>query len=451
MELKKVALYTNLTYEENILYKLILSYLLTTNHISPGNTVILKPNWVKESHLFKPREWDYVITHPVVITATLRAVLELLNGSGRVIITDGPQTDSSFSRIMELMKPDRWKELGSKYGIPVEVLDLRDDEWCTQGDLLVSRKKLPGDPLGNTEVNLQGELSEFFQHTKSLRGYYGADYNIKETNQAHDGWNNVYRVSRTVIEADVFINLPKLKTHKKGGITCCLKNLVGINTYKNFLPHHNEGSCAEGGDQFPFPTVKSRIEGTLMAVIKQHILRNVYLARLFIPIKKIGKILFGSTEQVVRSGNWYGNDTIWRMMLDLNKILLYANPNGTMRPDEPVSRKRYIGIVDGIYAGEGNGPMAPDKSESGFLFMGTNPVAIDAACATLMGFDYRKIPSIARAFDVKNYKLADFFPDDIRVSLNNTEYSLAGIPEQSIITFKPHFGWRGHIERKGNE
>ena len=32
-------------------------------------------------------------------------------------------------------------------------------------------------------------------------------------------------------------SLPKLKTHKKAGITCALKNLIGINGNKEYLPH----------------------------------------------------------------------------------------------------------------------------------------------------------------------------------------------------------------------
>jgi hypothetical protein len=44
------------------------------------------------------------------------------------------------------------------------------------------------------------------------------------------------------------------------------------------------------------------------------------------------KKILGETGKVIRSGNWHGNDTIWRMILDLNKILLYGNPDGTMRP-----------------------------------------------------------------------------------------------------------------------
>ncbi len=40
-------------------------------------------------------------------------------------------------------------------------------------------------------------------------------------------------MSKSPLVADVFINLPKLKTHKKCGLTVNLKSLVGINANKN--------------------------------------------------------------------------------------------------------------------------------------------------------------------------------------------------------------------------
>jgi len=410
------------------------------------STVVLKPNLVKESHIYKPDEWEYIITHPAVITATLDALLKVLKSSSKIIIADGPQTDSSFKKIISRYPVDQWAKMCKKNGVELEIIDLREDEWVNEGDVTVKRIKLLGDPRGSTEVNLKGELSEFWGHKKSKRGYYGADYDIEETNKAHDGFNNLYRISRTVIEADVFINLPKLKTHKKAGITCCLKNLVGINTYKNYLPHHNEGGPSEGGDQFPKDNFNAIIEGPIMAFLKQNVLRNTRCAKFLKPVKKIGSKLFGSTEQVIRSGNWYGNDTVWRMILDLNKILFYANPDGSMREDKWINAKKYIGIVDAILAGEGNGPLAPDPVEMGYIIMGTNPVAIDAVCARLMGFNPMKIPSIKNAFQIKHYKLVDFTYENIRILIDNNEYTIFNLPEKYIKRFKPHFGWVGHIE-----
>ncbi len=415
--------------------------------IVPGQTIVLKPNWVKESHLRKPDEWEYVITHPSIITAVLEIVCSKLSGSGRVIIADAPQTDSSFIKIISRYPVEKWKQTAATHGVAFEILDLREDEWIQEEDIVVSRTKLPGDPRGSTEVNLPGEKSEFFGHRKSPRGYYGADYNLKETNEAHDGFNNRYRLSRSVIEADLFINLPKLKTHKKAGITCCLKNLVGINTYKNFLPHHSEGGPAESGDQFPGNNFKSKFEGTILGFVKQHLLGNPQIAAMMKPLGRLSRRVFGRTEEVVRSGNWYGNDTLWRMTLDLNKACFYVDPDGSMREGIPLNAKKYIGIVDAILAGEGNGPLAPDPKVMGRIIAGRNPVAIDAVCATLMGFDPMKIPTIEKSFHVRHYPVTNFSYENIQVKTETATFALSSLPKPMILNFKPQFAWVGHIEK----
>jgi len=431
-------------YCEEVIYKKLREMNLIK--INKHSKVVLKPNWIKESHQNRPTEWDYVITHPTVISAVLRIVLEELAGTGKVIIADAPQTDASFTKIMKKMNCERWFNLSKQFGTPIEIIDLRDEEWKTKDGIVISRRKLKGDPCGSVEFNLYGDMSEFYGHKKSKKGYYGADYDTRETNRAHDGLNNLYRVSKSVMEADVFINLPKLKTHKKSGITCCLKNLVGINTYKNFLPHYNQGSPKEKGDQYPEFKTKNKVEEELLYLLKNYFIKNTNVAYLLKPFKKIFEICFGSTEKVVRSGNWYGNDTVWRMILDLNKILLYGNPDGTIKEDNFSYRRRYICIVDGILAGEGNGPLAPDRVNLGYIIAGTNPVAVDTVCAKIMGFDYQKIPSINNAYKIKKYKLVNFTPDEIKVVFEGQVFDFDRVPEKYIHRFKPHFGWEGFIE-----
>ncbi len=91
-----------------------------------------------------------------------------------------------------------------------------------------------------------------------------------------------------------------------------------------------------------------------MAGLKQFLYGRHGLSRAFVPIKRLGKRLLGNNQQAVRSGNWHGNDTCWRMVLDLNKCLFYFDGNGKPRT-KPL---RYLAVVDGILGGQGNGPMA---------------------------------------------------------------------------------------------
>src|SRR6185503_1679359 len=138
--------------------------------------------------------------------------------------------------------------------LKIELLDLRPEEWYAVDGVTVSKMALPGDPKGSTQVGL-GAGSEFVGYAGQGK-LYGASYNMAETNARHSGERHDYLLCRTPMEADVFINVPKLKTHKKVGVTCALKNLVGINANKNWLPHHTEGAPQNGGDQFPKATTK---------------------------------------------------------------------------------------------------------------------------------------------------------------------------------------------------
>jgi hypothetical protein len=306
--------------------------------------------------------------------------------------------------------------------------------------------KLPGDPKGKIVTNLIDEKSEFFGHIKSAKGYFAGGSDIREANRAHNGHTNLYSVSRTVVEADVFINLPKLKTHKKGGITCSLKNLVGINTCRNYLPHNSIGTPAEGGDQFPSSQTRSRFESAFMPFIHQNILKRPLLAKLFSPVIGLGEIVFGDNKDTIRGGSWYGNDTLWRMVLDINKVLFYLNHDGTLKDESVSEMKRYISIVDSIVAGEGNGPKAPDAINAGYIIAGLNPLSVDAVCARMMNFDCKKIPSIENAFRIKFFPLAGFKMEDIRILYLGEIYSLSNFPSSLAVNFRPHKGWIGHIE-----
>ena len=76
------------------------------------------------------------------------------------------------------------------------------------------------------------------------------DYSSANTNDHHRGAHR-YLVSNTVLSADVILNVPKLKTHMKTGMTGALKNFVGIVGSKDFLPHFRTGSPRAGGDEYP--------------------------------------------------------------------------------------------------------------------------------------------------------------------------------------------------------
>ena len=418
------------------------------NLVFPGDTVLLKPNFIRESHVLRPGEWKQVITHGSIIRAVLDYVFIALKGQGKVIVADGPQTDSDFDAICRETGVHDVVEFYSRHGLDVELLDLRRDRWFQKGDVIYKRISLPGDPAGYATVDL-GDASEFA--TYRLNGqFYGADYNMEETRRFHSNGHHTYVLCRSVLDADVIINLPKMKTHKKTGVTLSLKNMVGINGYRNCLPHHTIGTPKEGGDEFPSASVTYKLQSRATVLFKEMLTRlggkGGRWARV---VKKVGRLAFGDTNQVIRSGNWYGNDTAWRMVLDLNKALFYFNGEGEWRR-KPL---RYFTIVDGIIAGEGNGPMAPEPVPAGLVVAGFNPVAVDTVCTTLMGFDYRKIPVVAKAWQIQDLPLVEFEPTHLRCVSNVPEWNgtLMDLEQSSHFGFEAHFGWQGYIERTVGE
>jgi hypothetical protein len=327
-------------------------------------------------------------------------------------------------------------------GVDFKLLDLRPEEWHAVDGVTVSKTRLPGDPLGSTHVRLN-RASEFVGYAGQGR-LYGASYDMAETNAKHAGERHEYLLCRTPMDADVFINLPKLKTHKKVGVTCALKNLVGINANKNWLPHHTEGAPEQGGDQFPAATARTRLEHAWMGAAKRWLKNRPAMARLFVPVKKIGRLVFGDTQAVVRSGNWHGNDTCWRMVLDLNKCFFFFDGNGNRR-QKPI---RYLAVVDGIVGGEGNGPMSPDPKPCGVILAGMHPAAVDCVAATLMGFDWRKLRLLQESFRIRELSFVPFGPETIRVFSNRAPWRGTLEQIEDTFEFRSHFGWVGAIENK---
>ncbi len=414
--------------------------------IRPGETVVLKPNLVRDFRETHAGDGDCLITHGAVLRAALDYAYIALAGKGRLIIADAPQNDADFDAIAEIAG---LREIQAFYrrqlGFEVEVYDLRPEVAEKIDGVIVGHKALPGDPAGYAKVDL-GADSAFVEVRDLCHLLYGAEYDTREIRSHHHDQLHEYLISKTILGADCVLSLPKLKTHKKTGLTVNMKNLVGINGNKNWLPHHREGTPSQGGDQFADDRFIRRVERKATAAFKRLFpLLGPFRSIIAGPAKALGKRAFGDTNTTaIRSGNWYGNDTTWRMVLDLNRILRYADQDGVMRD---ARQRKVFSIVDGIVAGEGNGPLDATAKPAGVLLAGADPIAVDLTCARLMGFDYKRIPLLARAMDTHPRPLTTHAPEQLIVAsndetLNHPLSQLRG----SLLNFRPHFGWTGHIE-----
>lgn len=415
--------------------------------IRPGHTVVLKPNFVRECRQTQAGHEDCVITHGSIIRAALDYAYIALRGQGRLIIADAPNSDANFDAIRRIAGLDEIQAFYRRWAdFHVEIYDLRPAQTRKVDGVICGHDRLPGDPAGYVKVDL-GRYSMFTEIEHLSHLLYGSEYDTREIRAHHRIGLHEYLLSRTIMDADCVINLPKLKTHKKTGITVCMKNLVGINGNKNWLPHHRLGTPSQGGDQFADDGRMHRLERETMACFRQVFpLLGPMRAILARPLKAAGQALFGETNtDTIRSGNWYGNDTTWRMVIDLNRIFMHFDGEGKLVPGPG---RRTLSLVDAIVAGEGNGPMDPTPRAMGVVVGGMNPVAVDLTCARLMGFDYVRMPLLRRALVEDGLPaLVTFDYPDIRCRSNAPEFNRRLLElDQALGVSRPSFGWQGHIE-----
>jgi hypothetical protein len=269
-----------------------------------------------------------------------------------------------------------------------------------------------------------------------------AMYDPQALKRTHGPGRHQYLVAREVVEADVVINMPKLKTHRKAGLTGALKNMVGINGHKSYLPHHRQGSPETHGDCYRRSSrLKSCAEDMLdRANVARHSAARFLLSRIAWVMRQLNRL--GGDDGDV-DGGWHGNDTVWRTCLDVQRILHYGKLDGTMAA---TPQRQVLNITDAIVAGEGEGPLAPDPIPLGIVSFGSNAAAVDWVHALLMGFDPEAIPIVRESFAPHEYPLADFTPDCIRVYVDGETCGLCELPGRFGRVFHPARGWKGHCE-----
>jgi uncharacterized protein (DUF362 family) len=414
--------------------------------VRPGDDVLIKPNWVMHKHEHND-SWEQLITHGAVLRPVIDYVQLALDGRGTVSLADGPMLSSNFS---EICRRAGVREMQAHYeGIPgavrIDVLDLRLVYHETQDAVIIRRHDLSGDPRGNAIVNL-GRLSAFYGFRGEGR-YYGADYDTREVNEHHRGELHEYKLSGTAMQADVVIDVPKLKSHHKVGVTLALKGIVGLNCGRNWLPHRTQGTPRQGGDQFQASGFRQRAESVLVRTFEQTSLQFPKTApNIYRFAKRLGRHVFGVSLKTIRGGGWHGNDTLWRMVHDINRALMYGDASGGLH-QRPI--KRRFCIVDGIIGGEGMGPTSPDPVSCGVVIAGQNPVAVDVVGAEVMGFNHLRIPQLAESFRDHSLPLIRFSADAIEIASNVAAWAggLSDIRAASPFAFRAPLGWNGYMER----
>lgn len=431
--------------------------------IEPGMTVVLKPNFVRSRHYHNKDPYG-MITHPSVLRAIVDFCWIALKGRGRIVIADAPNFDGDWEELLELTQLPRVVDFyAAEAGPGLEVYDLRDYWGKTRTRFLETRhmascqRKLPGDPEGSLVVNLK-EKSALYGHPHPEK-FYGAVFDRQETIRHHSGERQEYEVARTVMNADVVISVPKLKVHKRSGVTLNIKGLVGICTNKNFLVHYILGEPRSGGDQVPddfLSTKESKV------VRFERWMYDTFLSHRSIPLEMVHRFIFGvmylkigqklgfkvaKEKRLYEPGNWYGNDSTWRMATDLLKVIGFSDRDGTLHG---TVQRRLYSIVDGIIGGENRGPLLPDPKPAGVLVAGENYLAVDLVATRLMGFDPLKLNVFRYLLNDKQFDYGIDGYDDIEVVSDEPAWrECFADTSNPFLSFKPYPSWNGKIEMNG--
>ncbi len=411
--------------------------------IRPGQTVLIKPNLVLNHH---PRGGDIqcLITHGSVVRAVLDYVLIALKGSGRIVVGDAPLQATDFSEAVRMTGILPAIEfLRSKTPVPIALVDFRQVHGLRDENGHIREwKEVPGDPAGSVTFDL-GADSMLQPIAEDYQKFRVAKYPAKETRQYHNEQSHKYVIAGSVLDADVIISIPKLKTHCKAGVTLGLKNFVGTVCRKQCLAHHRALGTADGGDEYPGASLLKRIAVILEDWIDGNSSKIARLALDF--LQRIDwRLMKIFNVNPYKDGGWHGNDTVWRMVLDLVRIALYGRRDGSLA-DTP--QRKILTLLDGIVAGENEGPLEATPVPAGALVLGTNPLAVDILTASWMGYDWKKISLLRNAGSITRWQIAESKTDELRLAASGKRYSIEDIQKADWrMDFKPPEGWRGHVE-----
>lgn len=403
--------------------------------IHPGDSVLLKPNWVLHEN-----EGDGGIaclyTHPEFILAALREVLAA--GAERVVLGDAPIQSCDWDRLVTEDLRGRIQDVSSRFDASVSIVDFRRTTLSRRfGIDHVDTDRRASEQYVLFDLGNDSMLEEISTDESRFRV---GDYNPDELAKTHRPGVHQYLMCREAFEVDVVLSLPKLKTHCKVGLTGALKNLVGLNGNKDYLPHHRSGGSERGGDCYPGTSRAKELAEFLEDTANRRLGHTDHaLWRHFGRVAKLAAR--GSRYRMAAA--WHGNDTCWRMVLDLNRALAYGRADGELC-DEP--QRRLYSLTDAIVCGQGDGPLRPNPLAVGAVTFGESPIAAEIVHAALLGLDAHRMRLIREASKPFRWLLASG-PVEPETHMNGRVLSVEKVADAYGVAAEPARGWIGQIER----
>lgn len=402
-------------------------------YVRPGGRVFVLCNFVYHRRSRETRaDFEAKCVHGSVLRALIDYVRIATGPEGVIEFGNAPLQSCQWPKVLEDSCADGLCGFFADHGVSVTARDLR---LFTSASASGTRRHCYRDPSSAVTFDL-GEESLLADVSSPAAGPHGRprvrDYDPDRTDRFHTGTSHKYVVHEAVLRADTVISLPKLKTHEKVGLTCGLKGLVGAVAHKDCLAHHRFGAPKRGGDEFPdraaaatplahfHDWLNRRPPGALWqsGLLAMQALVSGVLRRLGVPL----------------GGAWHGNDTAWRMVGDLYRILRFGDLDGTVRD---VAQRRHLVLVDGIVAGEGDGPLSPMPVDCGAVIFADDLPAADRLAWRLMG--YR--PEALKLLGVPGNGNGE----DIRVVQNGRAVGEADVEPLLDRSFRVPRGWQTYL------
>ncbi len=360
------------------------------NRLPENPRIFIKPNWVYDKPSRNKDNFNSMVTHESIVLS----VVNILDGlqPKEIIIGDSPVQECVFENIVN----DEYRvAIQKNTSADVRIVNLSRYMLSTDREIKYGKAE---NRDGSSYLLFDLKDTSYLEPiSSSINRFQIPNCDNTALRAHHRKGRHEYLFNEDIFNVDLIVNLAKLKTHRKAGYTAAVKNFVGCVGDKTYLPHHRIGGTVLGGDSYP-GLHPLRLLRELSLNQRDQRIPDV---KSFDKWNKIAQFLTKYDRWVTKrfyhnrnifEGAWPGNDTVWRMALDIFTIIECGDRHGRIH-DTP--QREIWSLVDAIVCGEGNGPLNPDPYPLGMLFFSTSAKVLDYLLGKLIGYSPEQVKYLA--------------------------------------------------------
>lgn len=347
------------------------------------------------------RQYYSKTTSPEIIRLVLDLIIKINPGKQiNILIGNAPLQSAEWGRITVDSGLDKilTEYNGNSNKINIKIVDLRKN---IQPRGFSSSQSYYCIENSDEIIKIDLASSSMLERQSGNKQYRVLDYPASRIERMHGDGKHIYLIARQILESDIILSVPKLKTHEKVGMTAAIKGCVGIVAHKDCLAHHSLGAVCDGGDEY-----KNANKIRSFVTNFHHVIYGMDPGFVSNGLRLIDRVFRKAIAKFdgCASGSWRGNDTAWRMSIDLARITLYGDHLGKMMPTK--QRSHFV-LTDGILAGQGQGPLDPKPLDLGWLSYSENIAYADLVNSVVMGFSKNELPIVYNSLNEMIYPLVE--------------------------------------------